>query len=170
MQNKASPTDYNLHGALVRTSLVRIEMKSSNQNSMPRASPLHCQKLQIQYGSDHYELFLSSQNDPIRVEQLMDEIEKRIKVPRCHQTVMHKGQRLEHEPHASLLDLHIFNNSRLILSGTQRRDHDKSCCPDHDHRTTKEPQTDDEPSILVASSPSPSNLTGFTPLPNKTYE
>ncbi|CAF3351603.1 unnamed protein product [Rotaria socialis] len=93
----------------------------------------HYIKLQIQYGSDLYELLLSNKTNRIQVDHVLDEIEKLTKVPKCHQTIMYKGQRLDHKPKANLDDLYIFNNSKLILSGTQKQYHDKYCCPDHDH-------------------------------------
>jgi len=111
-------------------------MTSSNNNSIVDTPPSRCIKLQIQYGSDLYELLLSSKDNKIRVENVLDEIEKIIKVPKCHQSIMYKGQRLDHKPKANLDDLYIFNNSKLILTGTQKQYHDKYCCPDHDHHIT----------------------------------
>jgi len=108
-------------------------MISSNNNSILDTISSRYIKLQIQYGSDLYELLLSSKDNKIRVENVLDEIEKIIKVPKCHQSIMYKGQRLDHKPKTNLDDLYIFNNSKLILTGTQKQFHDKYCCPDHDH-------------------------------------
>lgn len=142
-----------------------------------KSSPSYI-KLQIQYGSDHYEVHLSSKNDPIRMEQLINEIEKITKVPKCHQTILYKGQRLNHRPEATLDDLHLFNNSKLFVSGTQREYHDKSCCPDHEHQPQSQVKLHASPSISIKSEKS--MLTkeieeqlkpmGFVPEPNKTYE
>jgi hypothetical protein len=122
---------------------------------MARSSSAHYIKLQIQYGSDHHELYLANEDKQIRIEQVIEEIEKLTNVPKCHQTIIYKGQRLDHRPQAKLDDLHLFNNSKLILSGTQRQFHDKYCCPDHEHPCVP----------LLTEKP-----TGFTPEPNKTYE
>jgi Mg2+/Co2+ transporter CorC len=108
-------------------------MISSNNNSILDTTSSRYIKLQIQYGSDLYELLLSSKDNKIRVENVLDEIEKIIKVPKCHQSIMYKGQRLDHKPKSNLDDLYIFNNSKLILTGTQKQYHDKYCCSDHDH-------------------------------------
>ncbi|CAF0760468.1 unnamed protein product [Didymodactylos carnosus] len=91
-------------------------------------------KLQVQYGSDHHELLLSRKDD-IKIGHVQDEIERITKVPKCHQTIVYKGQRLDHTPDARLDDLYIFNNSKLQLAGTQTQFHDKYCCPDHLHGT-----------------------------------
>ena len=132
---------------------------------MARSASAHYIKLQIQYGSDHHELYLASQEKQIRLEQVIEEIEKLTKVPRCHQTLMYKGQRLDHRPEAKLDDLHLFNNSKLILSGTQRQFHDKYCCPDHEH-----PHVPLLKTKSVGSVPQEEKPTGFIPEPNKTYE
>jgi hypothetical protein len=154
-------------------------------------------KLQIQYGSDLYEILLSSKDNKIRVEHVLDEIEKLTKVPKCHQSIIYKGQRLDHKPQANLDDLYIFNNSKLILTGTQKQFHDKYCCPDHDHhivttlpKTTSSQQhnnsvneekskKDIDNNLVTKTSTSLilpkkqeicANLVGFVPEPNKTYE
>jgi len=172
-------------------------MTSFNNNSIVD-TPSSCYiKLQIQYGSDLYELLLSSKNNKIRVEHVLDEIEKVTKVPKCHQSIMYKGQRLDQTPKANLDDLYIFNNSKLILTGTQKQFHDKYCCPDHDHHISKSnssqqqndnttnvkedhskrdlnndnsmtnPQT---PLVIPKKQEIYSNPTGFVPEPNKSYE
>ncbi|CAF0879511.1 unnamed protein product [Rotaria sp. Silwood1] len=182
---------------------------NNNNNSIVDTTLSHYIKLQIQYGSDLYELLLSSKDNKLRVEHVLDEIEKLTKVPKCHQTIMYKGQRLDHKPQANLNDLYIFNNSKLILSGTQKQFHDKYCCPNHDHNiintslsklipseqqnhttTTnlKEVKSnitiksnkdiDDCCSVTKTQTPLAfqkkqdinSNLTGFVPEPNKSYE
>ncbi len=108
-------------------------MTTSNNNSILDRPSSRYIKLQIQYGSDLYEILLLNKDNQIRVEHVLDEIEKLTKVPKCHQSIMYKGQRLDHKPNANLDDLYIFNNSKLILTGTQKQFHDKYCCPDHDH-------------------------------------
>jgi hypothetical protein len=166
-------------------------MTSSNNNSIVDVPVSRYIKLQIQYGSDLYEILLSSKdNHRIRVENVLDEIEKITKVPKCHQSIIYKGQRLDHKPQANLDDLYIFNNSKLILTGTQKQFHDKYCCPDHDHQiNTNLPKTpssqqqqkqnntnsDNPPSstslvLLPKKQEICSNLVGFVPEPNKTYE
>ncbi|CAF1162453.1 unnamed protein product [Rotaria sordida] len=179
----------------------------NNNNSIVDTTLSHYIKLQIQYGSDLYEMLLSSKDNKIRVENLLDEIEKLTKVPKCHQTIMYKGQRLDHKPQANLDDLYIFNNSKLILSGTQKQFHDKYCCPNHDHNmintsvsklissqkqnntttnikeeksniTIKSNKDIDDNSMTKTQTPLVfqkqqeinSNLTGFVPEANKSYE
>ncbi|CAF2393554.1 unnamed protein product [Rotaria sp. Silwood2] len=178
----------------------------NNNNSIIDTTLSHYIKLQIQYGSDLYELLLSRKDNKIRVEHVLDEIEKLTKVPKCHQTIMYKGQRLDHKPQANLDDLYIFNNSKLILSGTQKQFHDKYCCPNHDHNVTntslpklissqkqnnttnineeklqitiKSNNDIDDSSVIKTQTPLVfkkkqeinSNLTGFVPEANKTYE
>ncbi|CAF4313240.1 unnamed protein product [Adineta steineri] len=115
---------------------------------------LRCIKLQIQYGSDLYELLLSSKDNKIQVEQVLNEIEKLTKIPQCHQTLIYKGQRLDHKPNEDLEDLYIFNNSKLILSKTQRSSHDKC---DYLNLSSQKQQNN-------------TDLIGFTPEPNKNYE
>ena len=110
-------------------------MRKSNENQLINRFNTNYIKLQVQYGSDHYEIYLSSKEKVIHMVNVMDEIERLVKVPKCHQTIIYKGQRLDHQPHAKLNELHIFNNSKLFLSGTQHQFHDKRCCPDHDHST-----------------------------------
>jgi len=131
-------------------------------------------KLQIQYGSDIYEIFLSNKNNKIQVEDILDEIEKRLKVSKCHQSLIYKGQRLDKEPNAYLDDFCIFNNSKLILSGTQKQIHDKYCCPDHDHNIMSEKQDKSNSSVTKLIVPKKqeiqTNPIGFIPEPNKTYE
>lgn len=150
-------------------------------------------KLQIQYGCELHEVLLSNKDNKIRVEHVLDEIEKLTKVPKCHQSIMYKGQRLDHKPKANLDDLYIFNNSKLILTGTQKQFHDKYCCPDHDHHiinTTiptspssqqennhstniKEEKLlkdmDDRLTIPKKQDIYPNSI-GFVPEPNKNYE
>jgi len=173
-------------------------MTSSNNNSiLDIPSSSRYIKLQIQYGSDLYEILLSSKDNKIRVEHVLDEIEKLTKVPKCHQSIIYKGQRLDHKPQANLDDLYIFNNSKLILTGTQKQFHDKYCCPDHDHHiVTTLPKTtslqqqnnsvneekskkDIDSNLVTKTSASLilpkkqeicANLVGFVPEPNKTYE
>ena len=153
-------------------------------------------KLQIQYGSDLYELLLSTNDKKIRVEHILDEIEKMTKVPKCHQSIIYKGQRLDQKPEANLDDLYIFNNSKLILTGTQKQFHDKYCCPDHDHhintpktsRTNLSQQKNEntlskkeeksnndidktQSSLIIPKKQDiTSNSIGFIPEPNKSYE
>ncbi|CAF0717719.1 unnamed protein product [Adineta steineri] len=115
---------------------------------------LRCIKLQIQYGSDLYELLLSSKDNKIQVEHVLNEIEKLTKIPKCHQTLIYKGQRLDHKPKENLEDLYIFNNSKLILSKTQRSSHDKC---DYLNLSSQKQQNN-------------TDLIGFTPEPNKKYE
>ena len=92
-------------------------------------SPSHI-KLQIQYGSDHHEIHLTSQDDHIRIEHLINEIERVTKVPKSHQTILYKGQRLDTTSHTYLHDLHLFNNSKLFVLGTQREYHQSTFIPE----------------------------------------
>ena len=146
-------------------------------------------KLQVQYGSDLYELLLSSKDKKIRIEHVLDEIEKLTKVPKSYQTLMYKGQRLDHKPEANLDDLYIFNNSKLILSRTQKQFHDKISKLQHNHNSTnvkeeklnvtiKAKDDGNDNSVMKTQSmvvfPKKqeihSNLIGFIPEPNKNYE
>jgi hypothetical protein len=154
-------------------------MTSSNNNSVLNTSSSRHIKLQIQYGSDLYELLLSSKDNKIRVEHILDEIEKLTKVPKCHQSLMYKGQRLDYSPKANLDDLYIFNNSKLILTGTQKQFHDKYCCPDHDHNisiTSLPKSVSSKQQTIHVKEEKPkknidhSNPIGFVPEPNKNYE
>lgn len=114
-------------------------------------------KLQIQYGSDIHELFLTNHNQQIRVEQILDEIEQLTKVPKSHQNILYKGQRIDRKPQVNLDDLYIFNNSKLILTGTQRQS--------HDHSVSSPPLN-----ILPKKQDTCPTIHGFIPEPNKTYE
>ena len=152
-------------------------------------------KLQIQYGSDLYEIVLSNKDQKLRVEHVLDEIEKLIKVPKCHQSLIYKGQRLDQKLTTNLDELYIFNNSKLILNGTQKQYHDRYCCPDHDHyiiptNTISSSQqttnvkinslkkdmgdsliTKTQTSLVLPKKQEEfSNPIGFTPEPNKNYE
>lgn len=116
-------------------------------------------KLQIQYGSDIHELFLIGDDQQIRVEHILDQIEKLTKVPKCHQNILYKGQRIDQKPQVNLDDLYIFNNSKLILTGTQRQ------FPDHDH-----PISSNKNIVLPKKQETCPIVHGFIPEPNKTYE
>lgn len=109
-------------------------MTSLNNNTIVDRGLSRYIKLQIQYGSDLYELLLSSEDNKIRIEHVLDEIEKITKLPKCHQTIIYKGQRLDHKPKAYLDDFYIFNNSKLVLSKTQKHSHDKYCYPNRNHK------------------------------------
>lgn len=153
----------------------------NNNNSIfnrPPPSSSRYIKLQIQYGSEIYELLLSNKDKNILVEHLLNEIEKLTKVPKCHQSIIYKGQRLDHKPQANLDDLYIFNNSKLILTGTQKQFHDKYCCPNHEHHTIdntpsksyslqQENKDRNEEKSIKDIYP---NTFGFIPEPNKNYE
>jgi hypothetical protein len=161
-------------------------MTTFNNNSILDTPSSRYIKLQIQYGSELYELLLSSKDHQIRVEHILDEIEKLTKVPKCHQSIIYKGQRLDQTPQANLDDLYIFNNSKLILTGTQKQLHDKYCCPNHDHHTTlpksnslqqqnnNQTSINEEKSVMKIQSSKKqevySNPIGFVPEPNKIYE
>ncbi|UJR35186.1 hypothetical protein I4U23_027953 [Adineta vaga] len=99
-------------------------MSSFNNNS----TSVYYIKLQIQYGSDLYELLLSNKEKKISIEQVLDEIEKRTKVPKCYQILMYKGQRLDQKLKANLDGLYIFNNSKLILLRTPKQISDEQQC------------------------------------------
>ena len=138
-------------------SFAPIQQDRSKMNSLSRSM-----KLQIQYGSDIHELFLTGDDQQIRVEHILDQIEKLTKVPKCHQNILYKGQRIDQKPQVNLDDLYIFNNSKLILTGTQRQFHDRSCCSDHDHPISS--------TILPKKQETCPTVHGFIPEPNKTYE
>lgn len=128
-------------------------------------------KLQIRYGSDLHEIFVANQDDRIRVQDLLDQIEKQLKVPICHQSLIYKGQRLDQTPTTTLDDLHIFNNSKLILTGTQKRFHNKYCCPDHEHIETNRSSEHEKTIVLSPNQQQEEELpSGFQPEPNKHYE
>ena len=122
-------------------------------------------KLQIQYGCDIYELFLTSKDQHIRVEQILEQIEQLTKVPKCQQNLLYKGQRIDQKPQANLDDLFIFNNSKLILTGTQRQS------DDHPTEMKSKKNTNREQSIITPKRQEIiPNVNGFVPEPNKTYE
>ena len=114
-------------------------------------------KLQIRYGSDLHEICLVNKHDQFHVQDLLEQIEKDLQVPISNQSLMFKGQRVDQQATTTNLnDLYIFNNSKLILTGTQQQQvQNKDCCLDH------------EPKKHELSSIPP---TGFTPEPNKNYE
>lgn len=113
-------------------------------------------KLQIRYGSNLHEICLANKHGKFHVQDLLEQIEKDLQVPICHQSLMFKGQRVDQQATTTNLnDLYIFNNSKLILTGTQQQVHNKDGRLDH------------EPKKLELSSMPPN---GFTPEPNKTYE
>jgi len=166
-------------------------MTSYNNNSILNTPSSRYIKLQVQYGGDLYELLLTSKDNQIRVEHILDEIEKLIKVPKCHQSIMYKGQRLDHKPKANLDDLYIFNNSKLILTGRQKQIHDKYSTLDQiitsipksissqQHVKEEKPKEDINDSLIIKTQSSSvvpkkqeihSNPIGFTPEPNKNYE
>lgn len=118
-------------------------------------------KLQIQYGCDIHELFLTSQDQSIRVEQILDQIEQLTKVPKCQQNLLYKGQRIDQKPQANLDDLYIFNNSKLILTSIQRQSHTHS----NDMNINRDKST-----VLPKRQEIIPNVNGFVPEPNKTYE
>jgi hypothetical protein len=167
-------------------------MTSFNNNSILDTSSSRYIKLQVQYGGDLYELLLTSKDNQIRVEHVLDEIEKLLKVPKSHQSIMYKGQRLDHKPKANLDDLYIFNNSKLILTGRQKQIHEKyssldqiitsipkSISSEEKLNLTIKSKEDINDSLITKTQSSSvvpkkqeihSNPIGFTPDPNKNYE
>lgn len=138
-------------------------------------------KLQVQYGSDVYELLLISKEKKICMEHVLEEIEKRIKVPKCHQILMYKGQRLDQKAKTNLDELYIFNNSKIILARTPKQllDEQNSSIQSPKERkiidTNKEDNQNVEHPInkqqsVAIKQEMPSHPIGFTPEPNKTYE
>ncbi|CAF0781537.1 unnamed protein product [Adineta ricciae] len=141
----------------------------------------HCMKLQVQYGSDFYELLLTSKEKKICIEQVLEEIEKRLKVPKCHQILMYKGQRLDQKAKTNLDELYIFNNSKIILTRTPKQllDEQSSSIQSPKEKkiidTNKEDNQNVEHSInkqqsVPTKQEMHSHPIGFTPEPNKTYE
>ena len=165
-------------------------MNSLNNNVIRDITLSNYIKLQIQYGSDIYDLLLSNKHKQIQVENLLDEIEKVIQVPKCDQTIIYKGQRLDDKPNANLNDLYIFNNSKLILSRTYKH---KCYHISNHHNISKQTNNVQEEKLNVTIKSNNDldhssitktetsfifpkkqeinlNLNGFIPEPNKKYE
>lgn len=155
-------------------------------------------KLQIQYGTDHYELLVSSKENKIQVTHVLDAIEKLTKVPKYHQTIIYKGQRIDNKLTANLDDLFIFNNSKLTLTKRQQSYHNMTTTSllkvdstqENEKLTTNSLRVEKTNAIeranknrddnLLTKKPTSltfqkqqdlhTNLTGFIPDTNKSYE
>lgn len=77
---------------------------------------LHILKIEVAHGSDRHEISLYKADLPT-VFDLMEELEKKTRVPKSHQQILYKGQRLHQLPTHALSKFGIFNGNRLLLVG-----------------------------------------------------
>ena len=76
-------------------------------------SKLKCFKTQ---GSDRHEISMYSSTPPT-VGELIDELEKKTRVPKSNIQIIFKGQKLHFNPLAPLQQFGIFSGSRLLMVG-----------------------------------------------------
>ena len=77
---------------------------------------LHILKVEVAHGSDRHDVSLYKSDLPT-VFDLMDELEKKTRVPKSHQQVIYKGQKLHQQPTQALSKFGIFNGNRILLVG-----------------------------------------------------
>jgi hypothetical protein len=77
---------------------------------------LHILKVEVAHGSDRHDISLFKANLPT-VFDLMEELEKKTRVPKSHQQIIYKGQKLSQNPTQPLSKFGIFNGNRILLVG-----------------------------------------------------
>lgn len=80
------------------------------------AKRLYTLKLDIAHGSDRHEISLYSQNPP-KVGELINELEKKTRVPYSTIQLVFKGQKLHLQPDQSLEKFGIFSGNKLQMIG-----------------------------------------------------
>lgn len=77
---------------------------------------LYMLKLEVSHGSDRHQISLYKNEEPI-VLDLMEELEKKTRVPKSYQQLVFKGQKLNLNPQGVLTKYGLFSGSRLMLVG-----------------------------------------------------
>jgi hypothetical protein len=83
---------------------------------MNQQSQIHILKLEVAHGSDRHDVSIYKTELPT-VFDLMDELEKKTRVPKSHQQVIYKGQKLHQQPTQPLSKFGIFNGNKILLVG-----------------------------------------------------
>lgn len=79
-------------------------------------SQLHILKIEVAHGSDRHEISIYSSSKPI-VNDLLDELEKKTRVPRSGIQLIFKGQKLHTNPKGVLEQFGIFSGNRILMIG-----------------------------------------------------
>lgn len=79
-------------------------------------SQLHILKLEVAHGSDRHDISIYKTDVPV-VFDLMDELEKKTRVPKSQQQIIYKGQKLHQQPTAPLVKFGLFSGNRVLLVG-----------------------------------------------------
>lgn len=98
--------------------ILKLEISHGNSNSkiicLPLKACLFLFKNKI--GSDRHEISIYSHTKPT-VGGLIDELEKKTRVPKANIQLIFKGQKLHFSPDAPLGQFGIFSGSRILMVG-----------------------------------------------------
>ena len=99
--------------------ILKLEISHGNWNNtityLPSKACLFL-FLKIKIGSDRHEISMYSQTKPT-VGELIEELEKKTRVPKTNIQLIYKGQKLHFSPDAPLTQFGIFSGSRILMVG-----------------------------------------------------